>query len=72
MERRRLQWTTQYNLDVWFSTWKQILIDLGFGREATTDEVGEFGEIVFFDGQLDRIGNVDETDGSMVLMKSYG
>ena len=64
-ERRRLQWTTHYNLDTWFNTWKQLLIDLGFGRESTKAELSEHGEVVFFSGQLDRIGNLDETDGSI-------
>jgi hypothetical protein len=35
MEQRRLMWTTSYNLEVWFQTWKDMLIDLGFGRVAT-------------------------------------
>lgn len=63
-ERRRVQWTTKYNLDVWFSTWKETLIELGFGRgKEAKDEVD--GEVVFFAGQLRRILNMDETDGSI-------
>lgn len=38
IEQRRVQWTTNYNLNLWFSTWKNTLIDLGFGRKATTDD----------------------------------
>ena len=66
VEQRRLQWTTAYNLDVWFGTWKDTLIDLKFGREATDEEVSAGkGEVILHDGQLERIGNVDETDGSL-------
>jgi len=64
MEHRRLQWTTHQNLDLWFTTFKSQLIDLCFGREAQPEDDVE-GEIVFFEGQLDRIINLDETDGSL-------
>jgi len=63
-EHRRLQWTTHQNIDLWFSTCKQTLIDLGFGRDAIPSDNVE-GEIFFFDGQTNRIVNVDETDGSL-------
>ena len=65
MEQRRVQWTTSYNLNVWFSTWKDTLIELGFAREKEAGDVGVKGELVFFDGQLKRIINFDETDGSI-------
>ena len=58
-------WTTAYNLDRWFTTWKDSLIDPGFGREKEATEEDILGEVVFFDGQLRRIINVDETDGSI-------
>lgn len=64
VEYRRMMWTTAYNLNMWYTTWKHSLIDLGFGRERQPGEEGE-GEIVFFEGQMRRIGNVDETDGSL-------
>jgi hypothetical protein len=64
MEQRRLMWTTSYNLEVWFSTWKDLLVDLGFGRLATVEDNVD-GEIFFFDGMTNRIINVDETDGSL-------
>jgi len=55
---------THQNLDLWFSTWKTTLIDLGFGREAVpTDNVE--GEIFFYEKQTHRIVNVDETNGSL-------
>jgi hypothetical protein len=64
IEQRRVMWTTAYNLDVWFSTWKDTLIELGFARPKRTDDRVE-GELYFFAGQRERIGNVDETDGSI-------
>ena len=64
MEQRRVQWTTQYNLDIWFSTFKDLLIELGFGRQSTDDD-GVEGEIFFYNNQLQRILNFDETDGSI-------
>jgi len=66
MEHRRLQWTTHQNLDLWFTTFKTTLIDLGFGRQVTPgEETNVEGEILFFEGQLKRIVNLDETDGSL-------
>jgi len=65
VEQRRLQWTTHFNLDLWFTTWKNTLIGLGFGRERTPEDVEAAGEIVFFDHQLERIVNLDETDGTL-------
>jgi len=67
MEQRQLQWTTYDNLKLWYDTWKETLIDLGFGRERTINDcpsLGE-GEMIFFPGQTSRIINVDETDGSL-------
>jgi hypothetical protein len=64
VEQRRVQWTTAYNLDAWFTTWKDLLIDLEFGRKKEPGDKVE-GEVVFFDRQLHRIGNIDETDGSI-------
>jgi hypothetical protein len=64
MEQRRLMWTTAHNLEVWFKTWKDLLIDLGFGRAAQPEDNVE-GEVFFFAGMTRRIINVDETDGSL-------
>jgi hypothetical protein len=58
VEQRRLMWTTAYNLEVWFKTWKNTLIELGFGRAKTeADAESELteGEVVFFVGQRNRI-----------------
>lgn len=67
IEQRRMMWTTHYNLDVWFTTWKNMLIELGFGRARTIDDddAVDEGEVIFFIGQRDRIGKVDATDGSL-------
>jgi hypothetical protein len=32
IEERRIVWTTKYNLEVWFHTWKGVLIELGFAE----------------------------------------
>jgi hypothetical protein len=43
-----------------------MLIDLGFGRAKLPEEDDTVeGEVFFFPGQTDRIGNIDETDGSL-------
>jgi hypothetical protein len=66
VEARRINWTTSYNLDVWFDTWKRQLVDLGFGRYTVPGrDIGIEGEVLFYEGQTDRIGNIDETDGSL-------
>ena len=52
-EYRRVQWTTAYNLDKWFSTWKETLIALGFARDKEGDDGDDIiGEVVFLEGQL--------------------
>jgi len=65
VEQRRVMWTTACNLDMWFSAWKDTLIDLGFAREKEPSDGDIEGELLFFPGQLERIGNVDETNGSI-------
>ncbi len=65
MEQRRVEWTTHFNLNLWFDTWKTTLIDLGFAREKTLEDVEVEGELVFLPGQKERIINVDETDGTL-------
>jgi hypothetical protein len=64
-EARRVLWTTSYNLNVWFTTFKELCIDLGFAREKLPNERNVVGELVFPEDQLRRIINVDETDGSI-------
>jgi hypothetical protein len=65
VEQRRLKWTTSYNLDMWYTTFKKTLIDLGFAREKLPTDIDTVGEVVFYPGQLQRIVNFDETDGSI-------
>jgi len=65
MEQRRVEWTTHFNLNLWFDTWKTTLIELGFAREKTVLDVEVEGELVFLPGQKERIVNVDETDGTL-------
>jgi hypothetical protein len=65
MEQRRVMWTNSYNLDIWYTTWSETLVELGFARPKTDEDVGVIGELVFDDEQLRRIINMDETDGSI-------
>jgi hypothetical protein len=60
MEDTRIKWTTYQNLTNWGDSAKEILIDLGFGHQSTVQDNVE-GEIYFYDGQLERILNFDET-----------
>jgi hypothetical protein len=60
VEERRVKWTTYSNLNSWGESAKEILIELGFGRESTPED-NIHGEIYFFAGQLQRILNFDET-----------
>ena len=73
MEKQRLVWSTYNNINIWFEQMKTDLIDLGFARDATPEDGNkdEVGELIFFDGQLDRILNIDKsevtTDGTSKL-----
>ena len=70
MEKRRLVWSTYNNINTWFEQMKTDLINLGFARLPEEEEDVD-GELVFFDGQLERILNIDEsevtTDGTSKL-----
>ena len=59
VEQRRLEWTTYVNINVWFDTLKGFLIQFGFARESTNQDMME-GELVYFDSQTHRILNLDE------------
>eukprot|EP00536_Pseudo-nitzschia_multiseries_P010580 jgi/Psemu1/26402/gm1.26402_g len=63
LEERRCVWTTSNNINTWFETVKEILVDYGFAHLATEEEIrnGQEGELVFYPGQLNRILNVDKT-----------
>ena len=65
-------WTTFNNINAWFDTLKQFLLDHKFARESTPEDIEEKkGELHFFDGQLYIIINLDEsevsTDGTSKL-----
>jgi hypothetical protein len=60
VEERRVKWTTFQNLTMWGDSTKEIIIELGFGRLGTPED-NAAGEIYFYDGQLERIVNFDET-----------
>ena len=63
MEERRAIWTTYRHINAWFDTLKEVLISHGFARISTEEEMKETGiEIYFFEGQLDRIINLDESE----------
>jgi hypothetical protein len=61
-------WTTSYSLEVWFNTWSDTLVDLSFARKKrfdNDDDKDVEGSLAFYPGMLDRIGDIDETDGSL-------
>ena len=65
MEGRRSVWTTFNNINAWFDTLKQFLLDHKFACESTPEDIEEKkGELHFFDGQLHRIFNLDESEVS--------
>ena len=69
IEERWAIWTTYRHINAWFDTLKEFLISHGFARLSTEEEMKETrSEIYFFEGQLDRIINLDEleisTDGT--------
>ena len=64
MEERRDIWTTYRHINAWFGTLKEFLIiPHGFARLSTEEEMKETGsELYFFEEQLDRIINIDESE----------
>ena len=66
VEQRRVLWTTHNNLNIWYDSWEQTLIDLEFARLKTVDDPEDIeGSLYFYPGQTNRILNFDETDGSL-------
>jgi hypothetical protein len=63
-EFRRLVWTTFQNLNQWFATFHEIVVRLGFARERTAEDPPS-PEVIFFEGQEDRIINFDESPVSI-------
>lgn len=52
-EARRIEWTTWDNLNLWFDTWEERMLELGFATKK------ENGELEWVD--LERMINIDET-----------
>jgi hypothetical protein len=46
VEARQVYWTTLYNLNVWFDTFRETLVELGFGRLRLPDEVTKEESII--------------------------
>ena len=57
-EARRAKWTTHQNLKIWFDTWKNTCIELGFAR-ARNDNDGD-----------DIVGDLhNKKNSSLILVK---
>ena len=54
-DRRTIRWTSFKNLDLWFNSWETFLVKFGFTNHNAN------GELVFEDGALCRILNMDES-----------
>ena len=54
-EDRRTRWTMFQNLDLWFDSWETFLVDFGFAHYNVN------GGLVFKDGALSQILNMDKT-----------
>jgi len=55
VEDRRIRWTTYSNLKLWFDSWGEDIVELGFGYHDAD------GKVVISDDQLARILNLDES-----------
>ena len=73
MEQQRTISSTYNNINKWFKTLKSNLVEYKFAWVATEvdGDVADVGELIFYEGQLDRILKVDEsevsTDGTSKL-----
>ena len=63
VELRRQLWLSDSNFDVWFDSWKSVLVSLGFAKdEPMVDEEGRaLSEVTLHPGQDRRILNFDES-----------
>ena len=52
------------NLNIWYDTWEDNLIDLGFARKKRENEDAE-SSLVFYDNHKDHILNLDKADGAL-------
>jgi hypothetical protein len=55
VEDRRILWTTRKKKSLWFDSWEEDIVALGFGTQKNT------GKVHIPPKQLQRIGNFDET-----------
>jgi hypothetical protein len=51
----RVRWTTRGNLELWFGTWEQFVVEYGFAT------INVNGEVVFDEEMIKQIANLDET-----------
>jgi len=69
VEQKQLKWTTYSTINIWFES-LIFFIDKGFARVRNENDNCE-GELVYFEGQTDRIIHLDEsevsTDGTTKL-----
>ena len=66
VEQRRVLWTTYNNISIWYDSWQDTLVELGFARLKTENDSDKIeGSLFFLKGQMRRIINFDETDGSL-------
>jgi hypothetical protein len=70
VKEHRIKWTTYDNLKTWGNAAKDIINDLGFGRQSTPQD-NVPGEIYFYEGQMERIINFDETRITLVFPLAY-
>ena len=48
IEQQQTQWTTFTNLNLWFDTWEESLVELRFAR--LKDKVRNVMDLLFFEG----------------------
>jgi hypothetical protein len=66
VEQKRVLWTTHNNINIWYDSWQDTLVELGFARLKTENDSDEIvGSLFFLKGQTRRILNFDKTDGSL-------
>eukprot|EP00978_Attheya_sp_CCMP212_P037343 scaffold175154_cov35-Attheya_sp.AAC.1 len=60
IKERRNKWTTYSNVNIWFASFKEFLIEEGFAVQNVLENDYP-GELLYGEGQIERIGNIDET-----------
>jgi hypothetical protein len=61
IEERRNKWTTYSNVNIWYSSFKEFLLEEGFAVENNLEDDDFPGELLYGEGQIERLGNIDET-----------